>query len=168
MMPSSDGAEHKASSSIRPRHQISRSISELSPMHMHRHHHSSSHHGSHSRHPDKRERASDRDDQIQHTRSAGPAAILQPRSSLEVPSRWEAADTPRTLSPDQSRRTSILVTSGDEQMGPGQGAGVSTGGSGATLYTRKLSRDEELQLERQKAELRARLVSSSSIKPSFR
>ncbi len=155
MMLGTNGAEHKASSSLRPKHQISRSISELSPLHLHRHHHTSNH-GSHSRR-DKQERASERDDQIHHTRSAGPSIILQPRTSLEVP-RWEGADTPGTPSPDESRRTSALIASGDEQMGATHEAGISVGGSGTTLYTRKLSRDEELQEERRKAAARARFV----------
>ncbi|OIW35211.1 hypothetical protein CONLIGDRAFT_676142 [Coniochaeta ligniaria NRRL 30616] len=152
-MAGTNGAEHKASSSLRPKHQIGRSISELSPIHLHRHHHTSNH-GSHSRNRDKQERASERDDQIHHTRSAGPSAILQPRTSLEVP-RWEGADTTGTPSPDESRRTSALIASGDEQMGATHEAGTSVGGSGTTLYTRKLSRDEELQEERRKAAARA-------------
>jgi hypothetical protein len=159
MMPGTNGAEPKASSSLRPKHQISRSISELSPMHLHRHHHTS-HNGSHSRR-DKQERASERDDQIHHTRSAGASAVLQPRTSLEVP-RWEGADTPSTVTPDESRRTSALIASGDEQMGSTFEAGTSVGGSGTTLYTRKLSRDEELQEERRKAAARARFVSLMS------
>jgi hypothetical protein len=159
---SNNGPEHKHSSPHRPRHQISRSISELSPMRLHRHHN----HGSHSR----RDRASERDDQIHYTRSAGGAAAYQPRTSLDVPKL--EADTPRTLSPDQSRRTSIFVPVGDEQMGAPYGAGI-TAGSGTTLYTRKLSRDEELQQERLKAAARARFVHSVRLvilseQPSFR
>ncbi|KAH8910831.1 hypothetical protein BR93DRAFT_923543 [Coniochaeta sp. PMI_546] len=151
MIPGTNGAEHKASSTRRPKHQITRSISELSPIHLHRHHHTNNH-GSHSRR-DKHERASDRDEQIHHTRSAGPTSILQPRTSLEVP-RWETADTSGTVTPDDSRRTSALIASGDEQMGATQENGTSVGGLGTTLYTRKLSRDEELQEERRKAAAR--------------
>jgi len=155
-MSASNGAEQKsaAASHLRPRHQISRSISELSPIHLHRHNHSGHHSSSHSRR-EKPERAGERDDQIYHSRSAGSAVIFQPRTSLEVP-RWEGTDslTPGTPSPDQSRRTSALIASGDEQMGHAQEAG-----SGTTLYTRKLSRDEEVQEERRKAAVRTRYVS---------
>jgi hypothetical protein len=49
-----------------------------------------------------------------------------------------------------------LIAVGDEQMGAGQETGPTT-----TLYTRKLSRDEELQEERRKAAVRARYVSPS-------
>lgn len=163
-MSASIGGEQKASaaSHLRPRHQISRSISELSPINLHRHQHTSHHSGSHWRR-DKQERATERDDQIQQSKSAGSAAVSQPRASLEVP-RWEATDTltPGTLSPDQSRRTSALIASGDEQMGA-----MHESGSGTTLYTRKLSRDEELQEEKRKAAIRARFVVSLVTDKSF-
>lgn len=162
MMSASNGAEQKdlAASRLRPRHRISRSISERSPIHLHRHHHTS-HHGSRSRR-DKHDRASERDELIQHTRSAGSALALQPRTSLEVP-RWEAANTltPGSLSPDQSRRASALTASGDERMAPMQEVG-----SGTALYTRKLSGDAELQEERLRAAARARYASVSSSRHS--
>lgn len=153
-MSASNSSEQKglAASHLQPRQDISRSISERSPIHLHRHH-QAGHNGSHSRR-DKQDKASERDDQIQHSRSAGSTVAYQPRTSLEVP-RWEATDTltPGSLSPDQSRRTSALIASGDEQMGLMQEAGL-----GTSLYSRKLSRDEQLQEERQKATARARYV----------
>lgn len=171
MMLGTGGFEqvHKVpSSSSSPRHQqrpqrhhISRSISELSPIRIHRH--GGHHHHSHSRsRRDGHERASDRagDEPIHHARTAGgqPAAsaIYQPRGSLEVPrSEGAAADTsPGTLTPaDQSRRTSALIASGDE----GQMMGATD------VYTRKLSRDEELAEERRRAAVRARYVYRPSL-----
>ncbi|KAB5536427.1 hypothetical protein GE09DRAFT_1139846 [Coniochaeta sp. 2T2.1] len=138
------------------RHQISRSISELSPIHIHRHggHHHHHHSHSRSRRDGRHERASDRagDESIHHAKTAGGqsavSATYQPRTSLEVPrSEGAAADTsPGTLtSADQSRRTSALIASGDE----GQMMGATD------VYTRKLSRDEELAEERRRAGVRA-------------
>lgn len=145
---SSNGTEAKLPSPHRPRHQISRSISELSPIRLHRHNH---HHSPHVRRDADRHREKDRDrdEQLHTTRSA--ASALQPRVSLEVPGS-EAADTPNNLSPDQSRRTSILIAGAEDAMA----VPPLEFGSGALLHSRKLSRDEELQQEKQKAAVRAR------------
>jgi hypothetical protein len=153
-MPNTGNTEKQTSPS-RPRHQISRSISELSPIRVHRHHH-------------RKDR--ERDDSIHHTQSANAAlalqtALLPPRRSLEVPrttrgSRSEA-DTPN-MTPDQSRRGSIMVpvhNPEDGTMSPTVGALLGAGlfGAGTALPSRKRSavREDELRLEKIRSAARA-------------
>jgi hypothetical protein len=99
-MSPSGGDAFKASPPGRPRHQITRSISEISsPIRLHRHH-------SH-----RAIKQSERDTHSPAPHSA--IAVVQGRPSFEW-SRSEGA-TPN-LTPNASRRTSILYTSTEEVM----------------------------------------------------
>lgn len=101
-MSRNGGDASKASSPGRPRHQITRSISEISsPTRLHRHH---SHRAT---------REAERDARTPAPQSTIPG--VQARRSFE----WSRSEgvTPN-LSPNASRRTSILYASADEVMLP--------------------------------------------------
>lgn len=126
---SGNGAETpKQASPYRPRHQISRSITELSsPIRLGRHHHA--HH--------RRDRS--RDERVPVPQSAAPVLQAPPRSSLDY-TRSEYV-TPN-LSRNPSRRASVLIPSADDD------AATSTTNLPAF---KKVSSDELLHLEREKA-----------------
>ncbi|KAK4105768.1 hypothetical protein N658DRAFT_492262 [Parathielavia hyrcaniae] len=99
-MSQNGGDASRTSSPGRPRHQITRSISEISsPIRLHRHH-------SH-----RTNKETERETRSSAPQSAIP--VVQGRRSLEW-SRSERA-TPN-LTPSPSRRTSILYASADEMM----------------------------------------------------
>jgi hypothetical protein len=107
---SNDGTDIiRTSPPPRPRHQLSRSITELSsPIHLHR---NGSMRRDHSR---RRDKDRDRDDLISVIqRARTPGQIPQPRVSFEG-SRSEGM-TPN-MSPDASRRTSVLLVPGDDGL----------------------------------------------------
>ncbi|KAL1864484.1 hypothetical protein Daus18300_007716 [Diaporthe australafricana] len=112
-------AATKASSPNRARHQIHRSITELtSPVRMGRHnqHHiHTSHHHHHRMSHHKRDRSRDDSDEISIPLSAAPVLQYQPRGSLEVP-RPEGV-TPAALSANPSRAGSILIPPGKDNAG---------------------------------------------------
>ncbi|KAK4111967.1 hypothetical protein N656DRAFT_780106 [Canariomyces notabilis] len=121
---------YKASLPGRPRHQITRSISEISsPIHLHR------------RHSQLATKEKNRDTHSSASRSAIP--IVQDRRSFEV-LRSEGV-TPKP-SPNASRRTSILHVSTDELMPTS--AAVS---SPAPALAIKDSKDDGLVRQQQKA-----------------
>lgn len=123
----------KSASPSRHRHQITRSITELSsPIHLHRHHNSHHH---------RRER--ERDDKLPVPQSAAP--ILQGRGSLDAP-RSDFV-TPN-LSPDASRRTSVLIPASEDAVGL-----LANAQNG-----RRPLREEDLRLEREKTLARATCV----------
>jgi hypothetical protein len=101
-MSQNGGDASKASPPGRPRHQIKRSISEISsPIRLHRHH-------SH--------RAAARETTERDLRTSAPQSaipVVQGRRSLE----WSRSEgvTPN-LTPSASRRTSLLYASADEVM----------------------------------------------------
>lgn len=111
-------AAPKASSPNRARHQIHRSITELtSPVRLGKHHqhhiHTSHHHHRMSHH--RRDRSRDESDDISIPLSAAPVLQLPPRGSLEVP-RVEGW-TPAATSANPSRAGSILIPSGRDNAG---------------------------------------------------
>ncbi|KAK0631827.1 hypothetical protein B0T14DRAFT_502533 [Immersiella caudata] len=113
----------------RARHQISRSISELSsPIRLHRHH---SHHRA-------KEREKERERDGRATVSQTAPTPQQGRSSLDG-SRSDGA----TLSPDPSRRTSILLAADDAQTAM---AGIATANGPAAT---KAQLEDMLLKERQ-------------------
>jgi hypothetical protein len=133
-MSQNGGDASKASSPGRPRHQITRSISEISsPIRLHRHH---SHRA--TREPDREARTS-------APQSAIP--VVQGKPSFEW-SRSERA-TPN-LTPSASRRTSILYASADEAMP-------------AIKVTKDSGLADGLVKEQQRAAARERLVSACSL-----
>lgn len=83
------------------------------------------------------------------------AAQVAPRASLEA-ARYNEAVTPATISPDPSRRGSVLVAAGVEAAG--------------TVVSRvvPLSREEELRRERERAEARTAYVIPSTFHQSVR
>lgn len=97
------------------RHQVHRSISEVtSPVKRHRDHQHSSHH-----HPHIHRRSGSRDERnTVAPQSAAPVLQLPPRGSLDVP-RSSEGPTPNTLSPSVSCRTSALIQSGSEDVNTG-------------------------------------------------
>ena len=109
----------KASSPNRGRHQIHRSITELtSPVRLgkhHQHHIHTSHHHHHRLPLHRRDRSRDDSDDISIPLSAAPVLQLPPRGSLEVP-RSEAW-TPAAPSANPSRAGSILIPSGRDNAG---------------------------------------------------
>lgn len=113
------GAATKASSPNRARHQIHRSITELtSPVRMgkhNQHHIHTSHHHHHRMSHHKRDRSRDDSDEISIPLSAAPVLQYQPRGSLEVP-RSEGV-TPAALSANPSRAGSILIPPGKDNAG---------------------------------------------------
>lgn len=120
----------------RPRHQITRSISEISsPIRLHRH-------------TQHRPRSRDRDDKTAVPQSATPA--LQGRASLDA-ARSEGV-TPN-LSPNPSRRASVLIASEDNATPP----------TSLAQPVKRLTKEEELQLERERAAARATYVTPSRI-----
>jgi len=97
-MSQNGGDASKASSPGRPRHQIRRSISEISsPVRLQRH----------NSHRAVREIARDH-------RASAPQSAIQARRSFEWSARSEGV-TPN-LTPSASRRTSVLYASADEAM----------------------------------------------------
>ncbi|KAI6643699.1 hypothetical protein MCOR14_001837 [Pyricularia oryzae] len=122
---------------IRPRHQIKRSITELSaPIRKHRHSHSLSRRN---------------DDKASIPQSAAPMmqlgqqpGMLQARPSYDGP-RSEGV-TPYNLSPNPSRRPSIMGGVGDDGT-PGSRMPISS----ATTPERKLAKHEDPAAERAKA-----------------
>lgn len=111
-------AAPKASSPKRSRHQIHRSITEItSPVRLGKHHqhhiHTSHHHPRMSHH--RRDRSRDGSDDISIPLSAAPVLQLPPRGSVEVP-RSEGW-TPAVPSANPSRAGSILIPSGRENAG---------------------------------------------------
>ncbi|KAI7775274.1 hypothetical protein LA080_007074 [Diaporthe eres] len=112
-------AAPKASSPNRARHQLHRSITELtSPVRLgknHQHHiHTSPHHHHRMSHH-RRDRSRDDSDDISIPLSAAPVLQLPPRGSLEV-SRVEGW-TPAATSANPSRAGSILIQSGRDNAG---------------------------------------------------
>ncbi|KAK0624678.1 hypothetical protein B0T17DRAFT_530791 [Bombardia bombarda] len=142
-----DGAKGASASPARSRHQISRSISELSsPIRLHRHH-------SHRAAAKEKERERDGLSPISQIPTATSAmSSIQVRVSLDG-SRSEGI-TPN-LSPNQSRRASILVASNDDGSPappapipvPVAVAGLSNVLSNKTTT----SKEDELVKERQRA-----------------
>ncbi|KAL0938977.1 uncharacterized protein CTRU02_205587 [Colletotrichum truncatum] len=93
----------------RPRHQITRSITEFSPpLRMHRHRHSHHHHPTHHQHHHQRKESSKFlfPDDRSTGHSVADRGLIVGRSSLDM-TRSEFATPSR--SPDDSRRTSALV-----------------------------------------------------------
>jgi hypothetical protein len=131
---SNNGLEpRKPSSPYRPRHQIHRSITELSsPIRLHRQH-------------NPKERQSDERVLV----SAHPT-LQQTRSSLDL-TRSEGV-TPN-MTPNGSRRASVMIPGGEESRA------VLTPPNPAP---RKMSKEEELRGERSKAVSRATWVDPSS------
>ncbi|KAK2610831.1 hypothetical protein N8I77_004228 [Diaporthe amygdali] len=112
-------ASRKASSPNRARHQIHRSITELtSPVRLGKHHqhhiHTSHHHHNRMSHH-RRDQSRDESDDISIPLSAAPVLQAVPRASLDVP-RFEGA-TPAALSANPSRAGSILIPPGRETAG---------------------------------------------------
>ena len=123
----------------RPRHQISRSISELSsPIRLHRH-----------EHPNQARRDRERDDRTPVPQSAVP--LLQ---AMEPPLVSKSEGVTPNLSPNQSRRASILAAS-DSDVGLGAAVAANQ------AVARKMTREEQLRLEQQKAD--ARTMSGSPL-----
>lgn len=112
-------AAPKASSPNRARHQIHRSITELtSPVRMgkhHQHHIHTSHHHHHRMSHHRRDQSRDESDDISIPLSAAPVLQLPPRGSLEVP-RVEGW-TPAATSANPSRAGSILIPSVRDNAG---------------------------------------------------
>lgn len=119
-------AAPKASPPNRGRHQIHRSITELtSPVRLgkhHQHHIHTSHHHHHRMSHHRRDRSRDDSDDISIPLSAAPVLQLPPRGSLEVP-RSEAW-TPAAPSANPSRAGSILIPSSRENAGGLRGLAV--------------------------------------------
>ena len=133
---SSNGAETpKQASPYRPRHQITRSITELSsPIRLGRHHHT--HH--------RRDRS--RDERVPVLQSAAPVLQAPPRSSLDF---TKSEGVTPNLSRNPSRRASLLIPSADDDVGT----------STTNLQpVKKISSDELLRLEREKAAARTSYV----------
>lgn len=109
----------KASSPNRARHQIHRSITELtSPVRLgkHQQHHiHTSHHHHHRMSHHRRDQNQDDSDDISIPLSAAPVLQFPPRGSLEVP-RAEGW-TPAATSANPSRAGSILTPPGRENAG---------------------------------------------------
>lgn len=123
---SGNGADSpRATPPHRPRHQISRSISELSsPIRLHRHDHSS-----HARKERERE-----------DRTALSPPITPALLAMDSISGSKSEGVTPNMSPNPSRRASVL----------GGAPGDDLGG----VVSRKISRDEQVRQERQKAAAR--------------
>jgi hypothetical protein len=123
----------KPSAPERSRHQIHRSLSELSsPVRLHRQHHQ-------NHHQQRRERQNDERPPL----SAQPN-LQQARRSLDLP-RSEGGVTP-SMTPAESRRGSVMISGSDEAKVVAALAG---------LNQRKASGEEGLRKEREKAVSRA-------------
>lgn len=106
-MSQNGGDASKAPSPGRPRHQITRSISEISsPIRLHRHH---SHRAA--------VKEGEQDTRVPAPQSAVP--VVQARHSFE---RARSDGVTPNLSPNTSRRTSILCASTDEVMSATKGS----------------------------------------------
>jgi len=127
----------------RARHQIGRSISELSsPIRLHRHH---SHHRAAKE--KEKEKEKERDGRVQ-----APQATPMPQGRLSLDGSRSDGLTP---SPDPSRRTSILLAA-DEAQAAMPGATITNGPS-----ITKVHLEDVLWKERQKAMARERFASPS-------
>ncbi|KAG7293145.1 hypothetical protein NEMBOFW57_003191 [Staphylotrichum longicolle] len=136
-MSQNGGDASKASSPGRPRHQIKRSISEISsPIRLHRH---QSHRAT---------RDTERDSRTPAPQSAFP--LLQGRRSFE----WSRSEgvTPN-LTPSASRRTSILYASADEVMMPAIKALSENGPVNGVVKEQQKAATRESGLQRSLAEL---------------
>ncbi|KAK4129493.1 hypothetical protein N657DRAFT_640130 [Parathielavia appendiculata] len=135
-MSQNGGDETKTSSPVRPRHQITRSISEISsPIRLHRHH-------SH-----RTNRETERETRTSNPQSA--ILVVQGRRSFEW-ARSERA-TPN-LTPSASRRTSILYASGDEIM-PLPGTAKNNGMAEGLVKEQQRAAARESGLQRSLADL---------------
>ncbi|KAK0734840.1 hypothetical protein B0T26DRAFT_608343, partial [Lasiosphaeria miniovina] len=125
----------KGGSPYRPRHQITRSIGELSsPIRLHRHH---SHRAGKER---------DRD-ALGSSRQSAAALVTEGRLSLDG-SRSDGGIMTPNLSPNASRRTSVLVASTDDSPVV---APPPTLNHTATFPSRRTSKENGLAKEQQKA-----------------
>ncbi|KAH8196883.1 hypothetical protein TruAng_008965 [Truncatella angustata] len=116
----------KSAHSLRPRHRLSRSVTETNTSKLHRHH---GHYLLQRRHQD---RNSDRNPQ-----SAAPSLEMPPRGSLDLP-RSEGMTPYMLSSAEQSRRASMLP-SGAEEIGA------------TILQTTTTSREKRIQVQREQA-----------------
>ncbi|EJT73333.1 hypothetical protein GGTG_10177 [Gaeumannomyces tritici R3-111a-1] len=133
-------SSHGAASPHRPKHQINRSISDLSsPTRFHHHHHSSHHHSHHHAH---RQQASisKRDDN-----SAAPS-LPPPRPSVDVAISRSEGVTPN-ITPIPSRRPSILAASGSDDAPSRPPPPVPS-----AALERRPGKDEDLVIAREKAQ----------------
>lgn len=122
-----EAALSKGSSPHRPRHQITRSISELSsPIRLHRHH------------SNRAGKDRDKERDTTHNQRLGdpfiPSQLEPGRLSLDA-SRPERGMTPSNLSPDASRRTSIHRASNDDGGGNNSLAALVVSSSAALVAT---------------------------------
>ncbi len=136
---SGNALDQRQASPQRPRHQITRSITEVSsPIRLHRHHH--------GQHPRARDRY--RDERPAVAQSA--AASLHGRTSLDG-TRSETY-TPN-LSPDQSRRTSVHMQNDDIGAQPAAAAAAAAAAAPSQPAS-ELTKEEQLGVELNKAAAR--------------